>query len=218
MSSSSDRGYDSSAAYDPADDVAEAAGSASPASSSKGKAAVPPGPYNLRFQRRQSERAFVETQYRVTSPSMEYPSGASPWASSPEASRASFSNDVPREDLPAPAVQDRQHDDALPVQGSNGERSHASPYSYQPGLDTNWSPEQQQQHQEYNAAGDDNRRPQSGRYHNVPVQQPQQRQHMPQYKLQAKITGLERTGKKDLILRFDVYVSKPFHTLAIGSS
>jgi hypothetical protein len=99
------------------------------------------------------------------------------------------------------------------VQGSNGERAHASPYSYQPGLESNWSPEQQQQQQqqqqqEYYGAGDDNRRPQSGRYHNVPVQQPQQRQHLPQYKLQAKIAGLERTGKKDLILRFDVYVSR----------
>lgn len=28
----------------------------------------------------------------------------------------------------------------------------------------------------------------------------------PQYKLQAKITGLERTGRKDPILRFDVHV------------
>jgi hypothetical protein len=35
---------------------------------------------------------------------------------------------------------------------------------------------------------------------------PQQRQHMPQYKLQAKITGMERSGKKDPILKFDVYV------------
>ena len=33
-----------------------------------------------------------------------------------------------------------------------------------------------------------------------------QRQNAPQYKLQAKITGLERTGRKDSILRFDVYV------------
>ena len=32
------------------------------------------------------------------------------------------------------------------------------------------------------------------------------RQQLPQYKLQAKITGLERTGKKDPILRFDVHV------------
>lgn len=33
------------------------------------------------------------------------------------------------------------------------------------------------------------------------------RQNIPQYKLQAKITGLERTGRKDPILRFDVHVS-----------
>ena len=32
------------------------------------------------------------------------------------------------------------------------------------------------------------------------------RQSVPQYKLQAKITGLERTGRKDPILRFDVHV------------
>ncbi|KAI1755568.1 hypothetical protein F4782DRAFT_489026 [Xylaria castorea] len=31
----------------------------------------------------------------------------------------------------------------------------------------------------------------------------------PQYKLQAKITGLERTGKKDPILRFDVHTNIP---------
>jgi hypothetical protein len=52
-------------------------------------------------------------------------------------------------------------------------------------------------------ASEENRRPQSARYHNIPQQQ---RQHMPQYKLQAKITGLERSGKKDPILKFDVYV------------
>ena len=34
-----------------------------------------------------------------------------------------------------------------------------------------------------------------------------QRQNLPQYRLQAKIAGLERTGRKDPILRFDVHVS-----------
>ena len=34
-----------------------------------------------------------------------------------------------------------------------------------------------------------------------------QRAHLPQYKLQAKVTGLERTGRKDPVLRFDVHVS-----------
>lgn len=34
-----------------------------------------------------------------------------------------------------------------------------------------------------------------------------QQPHHPQFKLMAKVTGLERTGKKDPILRFDVHVS-----------
>ncbi|KAL8707420.1 MAG: hypothetical protein Q9225_007759, partial [Loekoesia sp. 1 TL-2023] len=36
-----------------------------------------------------------------------------------------------------------------------------------------------------------------------------QRQNLPQYKLQAKITGLERTGRKDPVLRFDVHTNLP---------
>ncbi|KAK4163237.1 putative vacuolar protein sorting-associated protein 17 [Cladorrhinum sp. PSN259] len=44
--------------------------------------------------------------------------------------------------------------------------------------------------------------------------QPQQQQQArrpqaPQFRLQAKITGLERTGRKDPILRFDVYTNLP---------
>ena len=41
-----------------------------------------------------------------------------------------------------------------------------------------------------------------------PAGKPGQRANLPQYKLEAKITGLERTGRKDPILRFDVHVSK----------
>ena len=60
--------------------------------------------------------------------------------------------------------------------------------------------------------------PQSFAQHQAPAQQQHQHQHPvsgqqqqarrppPQYKLQAKITGLERTGRKDPILRFDVHV------------
>ena len=42
-----------------------------------------------------------------------------------------------------------------------------------------------------------------GRYHQTGSRQSQR---PPQYKLQAKITGLERTGKKDPAIRFDVHV------------
>ncbi|KAI1210819.1 vacuolar protein sorting-associated protein Vps17 [Annulohypoxylon truncatum] len=42
-----------------------------------------------------------------------------------------------------------------------------------------------------------------------PREQQPQRPRGPQYKLQAKITGLERTGRKDPILRFDVHTNIP---------
>ena len=44
--------------------------------------------------------------------------------------------------------------------------------------------------------------------HGGPAGKPRQRANLPQYKLEAKITGLERTGRKDPILRFDVHVSQ----------
>jgi hypothetical protein len=44
------------------------------------------------------------------------------------------------------------------------------------------------------------------RYHSGARHTQQQQPQGPQYKLQAKITGLERTGRKDPILRFDVHV------------
>nr|POE58983.1 vacuolar protein sorting-associated protein 17 [Quercus suber] len=168
--------------------------------STNSKARVPPVPQNLRFQRRTSERAYLEGSLRDgTAPAMDYPAGNSPWASSPEAGRNSFQGDnVPRHDLPAPALAEQTD--------VNGQAD-----VYQ-GQQQQWSPEQQQQWQqqqqrhEQQRGGEENRRPQSARYHNV---QPQQRQHMPQYKLQAKITGLERTGKKDSILKFDVYTNLP---------
>lgn len=179
--------------------------------STNSKARVPPTPANLRFQRRTSERAFYEGALREGT--MEYPgSGTSPWASSPEASRTSF-GDVSREHLPEPTIQE-QHEGEAGGSGSgmNGEErpEQVSSHSAQGG---SWSPEQQhqwQQHQQEQqqgqtqarGPGEENRRPQSARYHGVP---PQQR-HMPQYKLQAKITGMERSQKKDPIIRFDVYV------------
>lgn len=60
-------------------------------------------------------------------------------------------------------------------------------------------PYQQQQQQQPRSAV-------PSRYHTGA--RPNQRHHLPQYKLQAKITGLERTGRKDPVLRFDVHVSR----------
>lgn len=171
---------------------------------SKAKVQIPPA--NLRFQRRQSERAFVESTYRVGgTPTMEYPTGSSPWASSPDASRGSFGGDVPREDLPAPAVQHAGGSSEHGVEGPDGGSFQGARHG-EHSSSTGWTPDpQQQQWQQQAPSAEENKRPASGRYHSV-QQPPQQRQHMPHYKLQAKLTGLERTGKKDPILRFDVHV------------
>ncbi|KAI6821931.1 vacuolar protein sorting-associated protein vps17 [Hortaea werneckii] len=190
----------------------------SPGPSTNSKAPVPRQPANLRFQRRTSERAFYEGALREstpTTPVMDYgaASGSSPWASSPDASRTSFGDTVPRQDLPGPAIAEEQE-----------EQQHGHPSAQQ-----QQQQQQQQQHQIpqdphlSQGFGEENRRPASAaRYHNVPAQhpqqgarspqpqqQPQQQQHMPQYKMQAKITGLERTGKKDSIFRFDVHTNLP---------
>lgn len=172
-------------------------------SNSAGKQAVAQPATVPRFQRRQSERYFLETEYREAerTPTMEYPPGQSPWAESPDATRQSFGDDGI---IPAPAVQ-------VPGDEHEHEHEHAD--------GEGWSAEQQQQqwqyqqqqphHQQQRGGGggssEENRRPASSRYHNVQPP-PHQRQHLPQYKLHAKIAGLERSDKKDPILRFDVHV------------
>ena len=62
---------------------------------------------------------------------------------------------------------------------------------------------QQQQQQQRQHSHQQQQRP--SRYQSG--NRPTQRQNVPQAKLHAKITGLERTGRKDPILRFDVHVS-----------
>lgn len=195
-----------------------------PSSISSGKQPVRPHAQNLRFQRRTSERAFYEGSYREgpPTPRMDYSAsagfagGSSPWASSPEASRASFGDaNVSREDLPPPAVSHGGGADSIERPGSGWDQDQQRQWLPQTESHGQQQPQQPQQQQEYQSDGHrhdetsaENRRPQSAaRYHGAPPHHTQQRQ--PQYKLQTKITGLERTGKKDAILRFDVYVSLP---------
>ncbi|OBW68429.1 MAG: Uncharacterized protein AUREO_015110 [Aureobasidium pullulans] len=142
--------------------------------------------------------------------------GGSPWASSPQHDRSTFpqsnNHDVPASNTlshqpPAPDGDDFRQDDQLPPQ-------------------SNQYTSQQPQAQSY----DNSNRSEPQRYHHArpqhPPQQPshqgqpqqyqqQQQQQQPpqqprkQHKLQAKITALERTGRKDPVLRFDVYTNLP---------
>ncbi|KAJ5026157.1 retromer complex subunit Vps17 [Bipolaris maydis] len=142
----------------------------------------------------------------------DHPAGGDPWASSPQANRSSFgqppTNDIPSSPLPAQTSpygenseqygylgeQDAQSRPATaPENGDQSQQQQAH------GQDAPRSPQPQQQ-------GQQGQQPQ--RYHGTrPQRQPQQQQQ--HYKLQAKVTGLERNGKKDPILRFDVYTNLP---------
>lgn len=73
----------------------------------------------------------------------------------------------------------------------------------QPGFGARQQQQQAPVQQQYQAQV---HRPEPQRYHGRPHAQQQQPPPTPQYKLQAKITGLERTGRKDPILRFDIHV------------
>ncbi|OCK89054.1 vacuolar protein sorting-associated protein vps17 [Cenococcum geophilum 1.58] len=154
----------------------------------------------------------------------EHPGGPSPWASSPQHNRISFAHpptsEIPSSPLPSQSpygeesAQDHGYisepDSIRPTETSaashaaeNGEQAHrqrepaqSNPSYAAQGQQQHPPPHSQQEHQRHE--------PQ--RYHHTARQQ---RQHQPQYKLQAKITGLERTGRKDPILRFDVYTNLP---------
>jgi hypothetical protein len=153
----------------------------------------------------------------------EHLAGPSPWgSSSPKADRASFptsSNDVPQSPISAPQEPPFPSEQGSPTPP----RYHDAPdrpYQNPPNvgsadedvgsLDPSQHPrsvppgkagggEQPQYQQEQYAT--QQQRPSAARY-----QGSRQQRNVPQYKLQAKVTALERTGRKDPVLRFDVYV------------
>jgi hypothetical protein len=126
--------------------------------------------------------------------------GSSPWASSPRHNRSSFeppTSDIPPSPLPtSPYGEDsREHQQ----ESESGDHAPAR--------------ESPQRNQSYGRQGQQSQSPTRGQEHALRHEPQryhhgarQQRQQPPQYKLSAKITGLERTGRKDPILRFDVYV------------
>jgi hypothetical protein len=150
----------------------------------------------------------------------DHPAGGDPWASSPQHSRTSFgqpsANDIASSPLPpqaSPYGQDsdygymgNQEPQNRPSTASeNGDSSQPLPQS--PGPENQAPPhhhQQQQQQQQPPLPPPAQGQQQPQRYHGTRPQRPQ-----PHYKLQAKVTGLERTGKKDPILRFDVYTNLP---------
>ncbi|ORY10756.1 vacuolar protein sorting-associated protein-like protein vps17 [Clohesyomyces aquaticus] len=144
----------------------------------------------------------------------EHPGGSDPWASSPQHNRTSFAqpptSDIPSSPLPpqaSPYAQDSGNYGYMGEQGSHsrpGTSSENGEGTLVAGQEGPNSPQTPQQASAQGQQGQQRHEPQ--RYHHGARQQ---RPNHPQYKLSAKVTGLERTGRKDPILRFDVYTNLP---------
>ncbi|PGG98150.1 hypothetical protein AJ79_08973 [Helicocarpus griseus UAMH5409] len=128
----------------------------------------------------------------------EHPVDSSPWgSSSPRVDRTFPASDVPSSPLPPQhsPYDGEQHDENSGTRDLS-ERLQSSQIEGQEHQDQQVAQAEQQHHRAQVSA-----RYQTGARN--------KRQNAPQYKLQAKITGLERTGKKDPILRFDVHTNIP---------
>lgn len=152
---------------------------------------------------------------------------ASPWASSPQHSRTSFEPRTSGEGEPPSPIPGLSRSGTSDVRPSSDERPDESaprfssqaptvteddhtgrPLNGEPPPQTqaeNQQPYQQQQRQQQDQQpAPAQKQPRSTqRYHG---QRPRSRQDGPTYKLQPRVTGLERPTRKDLMIRFDVYV------------
>ncbi|PKY07265.1 vacuolar protein sorting-associated protein vps17, partial [Aspergillus campestris IBT 28561] len=141
--------------------------------------------------------------YSSISHDPDHPTGTDPWASPRTSYPASTTSDVPSSPLPPhdaetqPADSSEQGVDS-PDLSERLQGSHLGNSDYS--VDQAQSPAQQ-------SHPDQPRSQLPARYQTGPRQNA--RQPTPTYKIQGKITGLERTGKKDPILRFDIHTNIP---------
>lgn len=149
--------------------------------------------------------------YSAITSDPEHPTDASPWGS-PRADRTMFptsstTSDIPSSPLPGQEQSadstdgDQEVDRQSPGLAAQFQNAQLGDSGYSEGQSpsaTQQSPNAEQRAQvpaRYQTGARQNSRPPA------PVPVP-----APTYKIQGKITGLERTGKKDPILRFDVHV------------
>lgn len=165
------------------------------------------------------------------------PAGASPWGSSPTPSpqhnRSTFGTSTGDAPPPMSPYGDQQagsnagyHNDhdtmgsehynrpesAGSMMGSNGDNHRPDTAESEPDVQQQSFVGKQQQVQ-----GEQAQQQPQEHQQNAPTSRQGSRPQGPQYKLQAKITGLERTGRKDPILRFDVHV-RTFVRCKLGST
>lgn len=132
-------------------------------------------------------------------------SGGSPWATSPQHNRTTFGPPSDNDEPTSPPPKGSPYDDMLRRGEYDGDGD--GPFDAHQGTHNDQGSNVQQAHE------------QPQRQQAPPQPHPPQQQHptsqsrykgrnskIPQFKLSAKVTGLERTGRKDPIIRFDVAV------------
>lgn len=148
----------------------------------------------------------------------ESPAGASPWANSPQqTTKPTFVTSMAEPQSPQAAQQQQHypHRNMPPPSGLNQDPEAYNPQQTAP-QNGHYDPSDRQAEQ---APGESfrqqpNKQQQPPQRTPMPARTPSQRQQssapaqrpQPQYKLQAKVNGFERTGRKDPILRFDIHV------------
>ncbi|KAJ5087765.1 hypothetical protein N7456_011381 [Penicillium angulare] len=146
--------------------------------------------------------------YSTISHDPEHPAEASPWGS-PRADRNTFpasnNSDIPSSPLPS-HEQSAEEADGSQAGAPQSPDLSAQLQSAQLG-DPDYAEGQPPFATQHPSAGDQ-QHSQSPARHQTGLRQPS-RPQAPQYKIQGKITGLERTGKKDPILRFDIHTNIP---------
>lgn len=143
----------------------------------------------------------------------ENPAASSPWATSPQRSKSGFEHNAPTASddvsLPSPAIAAQQtsrarpHDQALSL-AQQEDRPASDAFGAENGHRDNLAYRSQERYQQQSPPNTSNGQ-RSAQHRDTAGKMPA-RPAPPQYKLQAKINGLERSGRKDPILRFDVYV------------
>lgn len=158
--------------------------------------------------------------------------GSSPWQSSPQPSGRPFTASAASSTPSSPLARHSSHTGDAPQADQDGGEEHGpatDEAEYTPSLAGQTNAESEINGNSYTASNNEQlpsvmqqpphsqqqqpgRQPQQQqqrtaphRYHGT-AQRNQQKQNLPQYKLRAKITSLERTGRKDPVLRFDVHV------------
>ena len=154
----------------------------------------------------------------------DHPAGESPWNTSPQPTRTSFAASQPSDNEPSMPSPEAHHASRGSPKASStphlGDERQEQRFSQAPTENGHGqqSPAPQDasdiydrykpaaiQYAQQARAGNTVRQQPGARLAQPPPQTPRSATH---YKLQAKVTGLERTGRKDPILRFDVYVRR----------